>query len=153
MTAELDPWFVNRQAANTVYRKALSEADKQDLYEMCGLVEPGAHRLLPDDTKVYSLSDVGKAPGAKDPDAQTPLAFADHGRRPAGMTTPPGLANLPPIEVVPPKPARELPPCGTRRRYNAHKKAGEECAECRDANNTYFRDYQAAQRAAKKASA
>lgn len=145
-------WSVNRLAIQAVARHAPgTPAQKYELLEMLGLVDDNGD-ITPDDTKVHVITDVGKAPGAKDPDASSPLGFADHGRRPDNMTTPAGLANLPPI-VAAPVPSKPLPPHGTRRRFRVHRLAGEECQQCRDAENLYSKNYQAAQRAAKKASA
>lgn len=110
-------WSVNRLAARAV---ALHTRDQEpddllfhdearQLLEMLGLVEPGGREILPDDIRPNVMVDLGKAPGGKNPDASSPLAFADHGRRPEGMTTPPGLRDLPPLPA-PSTPKRRRPP-------------------------------------------
>jgi hypothetical protein len=78
-------------------------ADARELLEMCGLIEPGGHEILPDDTTTYSVGFGTTIPGTKSANPTSPLAFADHGRRPEGMTTPPGLAALPPLPAAPAK--------------------------------------------------
>lgn len=160
-------WSVNRMAAQTVCRMACDVAEARTLLELLGIVEPGGRELLPHDTAVYTLSDVGKAPGGKTANPSTPLAFADHGRRPEGMTTPPGLANLPPLPEPASRPARKkttpkrtattrtprtprqskptrtprvLQPCGTVTAYRRHKNRGEDpCAPCTDAAREHWR--------------
>lgn len=170
-------WSVNRLAARAVAVHAGgTPADRLELLEALGLIAGDDRReILPDDTRPNVMADVGKAPGGKDPDALNPLAFAEHGRRPEGMTTPPGLRDLPPLPVAPvrarkkppaPKPARQRKPgpavtaaprerkraavavCGTTGGYARHKRLGEPvCDSCRDAKNAYWRDHGAARRA------
>lgn len=177
-------WSVNRLAARAV---ALHTRDQEpddllfhdearQLLEMLGLVEPGGREILPDDTRPNVMVDLGKAPGGKNPDASSPLAFADHGRRPEGMTTPPGLATLSPLPAPAPRtkkkpaakastPARTRKPrpyvpvptekrkraaiaeCGTTGGYARHVRLKEPvCTPCREAKNAYWHDRDAQHR-------
>lgn len=169
------PWSVNRLAALAVAMHAGGTvAERRELLEALGLVEPGGRTVTPDDTKVHALVDVTTVAAGRDADPISPRAFAEHGRRPAGMTTPPGLANLPPIVQQPKpepkqrpvkrrspgegkpqksratKPPREVPECGSYKAYRRHKRRGEDVDEpCTQAARAHWRSVDdAARRAA-----
>lgn len=146
-------WSVNRMAARAVAVHGGSDA--AELLAMLGLVDESG-RLLPDDTAVYAMNDLIKGPGARDPNSESPRVAAESGRRPAGMTTPAGLATLTPIseqpvskprkqrERKPPKPPRQLAKCGTYSGYSKHRRLKEQaCEECHVAAQQYRRDYMA----------
>lgn len=158
-------WSVNRLAAAAVVRHSSSVGKARELLAMVGLVDE-SRTLLPDDTKTYALGDPGPSQ-VKDADPVSPRAMAEHGRRPAGMTTPAGLATLQPVleqpapkkrrqpSQRPSKPARPPAPCGTLAGYMRHQRAksrhgrdGEKpCRACKDAKNAYYRARDAERRA------
>lgn len=152
----------NLLAIRTVKRHALSESDEQWLLDLLGLVaEDGS--VPPDDTREYTSYDpTGKGPGVRNRNMTTPPK-----PQAKGMTTPPGLANLPPVEEVPePKkvrkprptpPPRKLQPCGTYAAYSRHRREGMTLEElratddvCYQASLAYGRETHAKYRAKKK---
>lgn len=76
--------------------------DARELLAMLGLIEPDGREILPDDTRVVHVETGSKAPGGKNANPSSPLAFAEHGRRPENCTTPPGLRDLPSLPAAPP---------------------------------------------------
>lgn len=144
-------WSVNRMAARAVMRRP--ESERARLFSQLGLLDADG-RLLPDDTATYALGDPGPS-SAKDSNPIGPKAFAEHGRKPAGMTTPAGLATLTPISEQPvskpkkqrerkqPKP-RKVSQCGTYGGYSKHRREKTPaCDECMTAAQQYRRDYMA----------
>lgn len=150
-------WSVNRRAAASIARHASSHAEARELLAMVGVVDSEG-RLLPDDNRTYELGDPGPSQ-AKDADPVGPRAFAEHGRRPVGMTTPLGLATLQPIEQQPkPKPKKErqsrpskprqIAVCGTYGGYSKHRRLKEEaCDSCKTAAQEYRQKYMSKYRA------
>lgn len=151
-------WSVNRLAARGIVwnNRHLPVSEVRELLDMIGVIDgPDGRSVLPDDTRSYAAIDPSTAPGAKDPNFSSPRAFAEDGRRPAGMTTPPGLAHLPPPEDRPrrkkqrpappradaPAPAgQRLAPCGSYSAYLRHKRRGEPVDDtCMTGARAYWR--------------
>lgn len=143
--------FNTKAAKGVALAEHLPASVRRELLEIVGLIDE-SRELLPDDTKVYELGDPGPS-SPRDSNPIGPLSFADHGRRPANMTTPVGLATLTPISEQPvPKPrkVRERKPpkppkvakCGTYSGYSKHRRMKTEpCNECILAAQQYRRDY------------
>ena len=120
----------NGTVRKMVERIAHDEVDETELLNALGIVDEEGS-LLPDDTAFYHISDPSKGPGVRNP-----TSLRDPGKKPANMTTPPGLATLPPIvadnkpKVVrnkpkpPPKPPKEAPACGQYKAYSRHRYLG-----------------------------
>lgn len=109
MTATAQPqgWSLNIEVTEIVRRRALNDADRRDLLEHLGLVKPGSNVCEPDDTRpMESNSGASINKMAAKNRGQGDRERPDSGAR---MTTPPGLANLPPLpeETKPAKRTRK----------------------------------------------
>lgn len=108
----------------------LERHSAEDLLDVLGLVtEDGT--IPPDDDTEYVLIDPAKGPGSRNPDVVTQR------REVTGLTTPPGLANLPPAapaqpkkrrgpkpkeKVIRPRRERTVPECGTYKKVAWHRR-------------------------------
>lgn len=146
-------WSINLQATAAVRRHATSDADRRELLEMIGLLQPGGRVLSHDDVAAYELSGpAGRAIGNTDarPAREVDLAPGK------GTTTPPGLANLPELPPPPAKaPRAKATPrtratttsrtakCGQPGGAAAHRRRKEKaCDACREQETASRRDRQ-----------
>ena len=133
----------NLLAVQAIKRRALDESDEEMLLDILGLVaEDGT--VPPDDTTIYNIIDrSNNGPGARNPGALTTAS-----RHPEDLTTPPGLANLPPVAESPkvakprkPRPVGPPPPCGSYKAYSRHRRLGEDIDDaCHQAELDYNRN-------------
>jgi hypothetical protein len=157
-------WSVNRRAAKAVVLHARDHDDARLLLDMLGLVDgPHGREILPDDTRLHVVTDMNGLPIGEAPPPRT----APDEPPARGVTTPPGLAVLPPVAEKPKqlrssssserKPRTTTPrarkqrktaACGTPSGAVRHAKRGEPvCEPCREARNAAQRTYDAARRA------
>lgn len=127
-----------------------------ELLDMLGLVDEHGNPQ-PDDTNVYAFTDPSAGPGAKNPDGPS----VTNRQEGIAMTTPPGLANLPPLpppaakqpkpKVVRPKKERQIPECGQYKAYARHRRLNEPIdTACQEACNEYGRAAKAKARELKR---
>lgn len=157
-------WSVNRQAAKAVVLHARDHDDARLLLDMLGLVDgPAGHEILPDDNRRILVLDLTGVPVGEAPPART----APDEPPARGVTTPPGLAVLPPLAKQPrpkaerqeraakkrststkPRKQRKAAACGTPSGAVRHAKRKEPvCEPCREARNAAQRKYDSARRA------
>lgn len=148
-----DIWLNHLLAKGIALHAPGSPAEKRELLEILGLIEPGGSVVLPDDDADYSdLANVSDAKIVQRDDIRVSNARFKH-------LVPEGLRELPPEPVEKPGPQGGRPrkpesqihgSHGGRRR---HQQAGEPlCDECRAFAVTYQRERRAA-KAAREAAA
>lgn len=131
-------WSVNRLAGRAVALHLRGDVgEKRELLEMLGVVDPGGHVVLPDDRRSYHLEPINDAFG--DVEGEGAVEVREPRR---GFTTPPGLANLPPVEKKKREPRREPASHGSWSGRRFHTGRGEpQCRECADFYNAWRRSY------------
>lgn len=134
-------WSVNRLAARAVALLELPVAERRELLDALGLIDPTGHAVAPDDRSEYDLGN--RFVGFDDEYSRGKLA-AKFGEAPPlrdNPALPVGLRNLPPGSLVKAVRARTAyPTCGTIAGASGHKRRGEAlCGECLEARRAYNR--------------
>lgn len=132
-------WSVNRRAGRAVALHLQgAAAEKRELLEMLGIVEPGGHDVLSDDHRSYHLEPLTPAFSPNAPEIEDPEPKR-------GFTTPPGLAELTPTRKTVSRERQTEPSShGSWAGRRWHSLRGEPaCRECADFQNAKQRDYKA----------
>lgn len=145
---------LNKAAAVVVARRTgLSVADRRTILEALGIIEPGGHEILPDDTRLNTQADLNRMQPRARGNVQ------ELGPVGAGSSAPAGLRASSSAPRDTPRPPRKRPSqatgkprkvaqCGTISGHRRHAKLGEApCDPCRLERNRQNRIWEANRRA------